>query len=130
MFTGLGLLAATLVLRGAAAKNHHIRSRLLVSAGVFAVYTGVAVFLRFGTVDAELQAQLGTVQPLLLLFGLATLVVALVINPWREDRIPDRFPNIVQDAIIFFLFAVAAAVIMIRMSPSERFWNVRKSSPR
>ena len=38
--------------------------------------------------------------------------VALVINPWRQDRIPDRFPNIVQDAIVIGLFAVAATIFL------------------
>ena len=112
MFTGLGLLAAAIVLRGLAAKNRHIRAKLLVSAAVFAAYAGVAAMLRFGTIDAELRTQLGTVQPLLLIFGLINLAVPLLINPWRDDRLPDRYPNIVQDAIIFLVFAVAAAVIL------------------
>lgn len=112
MFVGLALLVATLVLRGATAKNRHIRSKLLASAAVFAAYAGVAILLRYGALDAELQSQLGTFQPLLLLFGLINLLVALVINPWRDDRLPDRFPNIVQDAIVFLLFAVAAALIL------------------
>ena len=73
MFTGLGLLAAAIVLRGLAAKNRHIRAKLLVSAAVFAAYAGVAAMLRFGTLDAELRTQLGTVQPLLLIFGLINL---------------------------------------------------------
>ena len=39
-------------------------------------------------------------------------VVALLLNPWREDRLPDRFPNIVQDSIVIALFAVAATLIL------------------
>src|SRR5450759_369367 len=93
MFAGLALLVATLVLRGATAKNRHIRAKLVVSAAVFAVYAGVAILLRYGALDAELHSQLAVFQPLLLLFGLINLLVALVINPWREDRRPDRFPN-------------------------------------
>ena len=112
MFVGLALLVATLVLRGATAKNRHIRAKLFVSAAVFAVYAGVAILLRYGALDAELHSQLAVFQPLLLLFGLINLLVALVINPWRDDRLPDRFPNIVQDAIVFLLFAVAAALIL------------------
>jgi hypothetical protein len=39
-------------------------------------------------------------------------LVALVVNPWRADRLPDRFPNIVQDTIVIALFAVAATMVL------------------
>ena len=38
------------------------------------------------------------------------LIVAL--NPLRDDRVPDRFPTIVQDAIIVALFVVVATVVL------------------
>ena len=112
MFLGLALLAATIVLRGAAGKNHHIRAKLLLSAAVFAAYAAIALGVRYGTLDAELLLQFRTIQPLLLIFGLINLIVPLAINPWRDDRLPERFPNIVQDALVFFLFAAAAALIL------------------
>jgi len=112
MFLGLGLLALTIVLRGVTAKNHHIRGKLLVSGAVFAAYGAIAAGIRFGVLDATLRAELGVLEPLLLMFGLINLLVTILINPWREDRVPDRFPNIVQDATIVLVFGVAAAVIL------------------
>jgi small-conductance mechanosensitive channel/CRP-like cAMP-binding protein len=112
MFIGLGLLALTIVLRGVTAKNHHIRGKLLVSGAVFAAYAAVAAGIRFGVLDATLRAELGILEPLLLMFGLVNLLVAVIINPWRDDRVPDRFPNIVQDATVVLVFGVAAALIL------------------
>jgi len=34
------------------------------------------------------------------------------VNPWREDRLPDRFPTIVQDSLIIALFALVAVLFM------------------
>ena len=45
-------------------------------------------------------------------FAVINLVVALTINPWRVDRIPDRFPNIVQDTLVIALFALVATLIL------------------
>src|SRR6202035_2160099 len=53
-----------------------------------------------------------TFNPLILAFGVATLVVVIAINPWREDRVPDRFPTIVQDAIVIAVFALVAILFM------------------
>jgi small-conductance mechanosensitive channel/CRP-like cAMP-binding protein len=66
----------------------------------------------WGGVPAGVAAQVQTTSPLLLAFGLANAVVVLVINPWRIDRIPERFPNIVQDTIVIALFAVAAMLFL------------------
>ena len=37
---------------------------------------------------------------LLLAFGIVNAIVVTAINPWRVDRLPERFPGIVQDAVI------------------------------
>jgi CRP-like cAMP-binding protein len=42
----------------------------------------------------------------------ATLAVVAAVNPWREDRLPDRFPTIVQDSLIIALFALVAILFM------------------
>ncbi len=65
-----------------------------------------------GKLPPEIAAQIRSGYPLLLAFGASNAIVALVINPWRHDRIPDRFPNIVQDAIVIGLFAVAATIFL------------------
>lgn len=111
MLIGLGLLLASLVAR-ATIKNRHLGGKLLVSATFFGLYAAAALVLQYGDLAADLQAQITAFHPLLLAFGLINISVALALNPWREDRLPDRFPNIVQDAITAALFAIAAMLVL------------------
>jgi small-conductance mechanosensitive channel/CRP-like cAMP-binding protein len=63
-----------------------------------------------GGIDPATDAQLTTIQYLLVLLGLINAGVALGLNPLREDRVPDRFPAIVQDAIVIALFLIIATL--------------------
>ena len=108
---GIVLLLGALALRGASA-NRYIRSKLLISAWMFAAYALAAALAAYAAVPPDAARQIGLVQPLLLAFGVVNALVVLAINPWRVDRIPDRFPNIVQDAIIIALFALAAMLFL------------------
>ncbi len=101
----------TLAFRGASV-NRHVRGRLLASASAIALYEGIAVATTYAQLSPAIAARLHDVQPLLLAFGLLNGVVALAINPWRMDRLPERFPTIVQDAIVIVLFAIAATFIL------------------
>jgi small-conductance mechanosensitive channel/CRP-like cAMP-binding protein len=107
---GIVLLVATLGLRGASG-NRYVRGRLLVSSMLIAVYVLAAMSAKY-LLSPDTALLVRTVQPLLLAFALINVVVALAINPWRSDRIPDRFPNIVQDAIVIALFGIAATLIL------------------
>lgn len=111
ILVGLVLLLVTLALRGASA-NRLVRSRLLTSCLLFGVYAIAAALAAYGPLPPDVAQQLRSFDPLLLVFGLVTLVVVVTINPWREDRLPDRFPTIVQDAIVIALFAIVATLFM------------------
>jgi small-conductance mechanosensitive channel/CRP-like cAMP-binding protein len=108
---GLTFFFVALALR-AVSGNRFVRTRLAISCGVFGLYAGAAATLTIGHVPVVLADQLRTVAPLLLAFGVANALVVLVVNPWREDRIPERFPHIVQDALVIVLFASAAALLL------------------
>ena len=108
---GLALLLITLVLRGASA-NRHVRGRLIASSFAFAAYALVGAAVSFLSLSGELLVQARAAQPLLLAFGVINAAVALIINPWRSDRLPDRFPTIVQDSIVIGLFVVAVTLIL------------------
>ena len=111
MAAGLVLFLATLVLRGASA-NRHVRGRLTASSLAFAVYALTGAAVSYLAVSPDLLGQIRAAQPLLLAFGVINAAVALVINPWRSDRLPDRFPTIVQDSIVIGLFGVAVTLIL------------------
>lgn len=102
--TSLGLHRATF--------NRHIRGRLLLSAVLFAAYTLAASSLHWVSMPDDTREILSALNPLLLAFGIINLVVTLTINPWRVDRVPDRFPNIVQDTLVMALFALVATLIL------------------
>jgi small-conductance mechanosensitive channel len=111
IFVGVALLLVTVATRGSSA-NRLVRSRLLTSCLMFGTYAIAAVLVRYGPLPPEAAEQIRSFNPLLLVFGLSTLVVVFAINPLREDRTPDRFPAIVQDAIIIALFGLVATLFM------------------
>jgi small-conductance mechanosensitive channel/CRP-like cAMP-binding protein len=111
MLIGAVLLLITLALRSASV-NRLVRSRLLTSSLLFGAYALAAALAAYGRLPADVAQQIRSFNPLLLAFGLATLVVVVTINPWREDRLPDRFPMIVQDAIVIALFGIVATLFM------------------
>jgi small-conductance mechanosensitive channel/CRP-like cAMP-binding protein len=85
---------------------------MVASAVAFLAFAAAGLLLRYAPLSVALQQQIRGVQPLLIAFGIINLTVALAINPWRVDRLPDHFPKIVQDAIVIVLFAVAATLIL------------------
>ncbi|HEV3060574.1 MAG TPA: mechanosensitive ion channel family protein [Vicinamibacterales bacterium] len=89
-----------------------MRGRLFGSAIVFAVFVLAAALVTYAPLTPRFRGEIVTFSPLLLAWGLINAIIALAINPWRADRLPDRFPNIVQDALVIALFALAATVVL------------------
>lgn len=111
MGAGVVLLIVALVLR-ATARNRHIQARLTVSAVALAAYTISHTALLSSYVPPGVQPQLLAIHPLLIAFAVLNALVALVFNPWTTTRLPDRFPTIVQDALVLGLFALTATLIL------------------
>lgn len=111
VLTGLLLFAVALLLRSGSA-NRHVRARLSVSAAIFAAQAALGAAAAGGALPPALSRQAAQVGPLLLAFGAINALVALAINPWRSDRLPERFPTIVQDSIVIALFGIAAAAVL------------------
>jgi small-conductance mechanosensitive channel/CRP-like cAMP-binding protein len=107
---GSALLIATLAIR-LVAVNRLVRSKLALSALLFGAYLVVNVGLARLSVTPEEAARWGTIEQLVLALGLINLLVSVAVNPLRVDRVPERFPRIVQDAITVALFVVAATVL-------------------
>jgi CRP-like cAMP-binding protein len=123
MIIGAALLVVSLVMRGATV-NRYVRSRLAISASLFAAYAGAAALIAYGQLPASAVNQLHTATPLFLAFGLANALVVLAINPWRVDRIPEHFPNIVQDAIVIALFGPAVGAVVIGFALQDTLGNL------
>jgi small-conductance mechanosensitive channel/CRP-like cAMP-binding protein len=104
LLTSLGLRRATV--------NRHIRGRLLLSASLFAVYCLSGVALDDLSLAEDARQLLRDIGPLLMAFAVINLFIALTLNPWKTDRLPDRFPGIVQDTLLILLFTIAATLIL------------------
>jgi hypothetical protein len=89
---GLVLFAAALALRSVSG-NRHVRGRLFGSALAFAAYALAHSLLNYADLTADFRQQIVTFAPLLLAWGVISGIVAIVANPWRGDRTPDRFPQ-------------------------------------
>jgi small-conductance mechanosensitive channel/CRP-like cAMP-binding protein len=111
MIAGAVLLALVLAARSATA-NSYVRSRLWTSFLLLAGYTLAAAVIAFGRLPPGAAAQIRIAGALLVAFSLANALVALIVNPWRVDRIPERFPRIVQDTIVIGLFGIVAMLFM------------------
>jgi small-conductance mechanosensitive channel/CRP-like cAMP-binding protein len=108
---GLALIVATLVVR-ALTVNRLIHRKLRLSLLLFAAYAIVNVALDKYPMAAGTIAQLRALERLVLAGGLINLIVVVAINPWRVDRVPERFPNIVQDTITICVFLAFGVFVM------------------
>jgi small-conductance mechanosensitive channel/CRP-like cAMP-binding protein len=111
IIAGAVLLALVLAARGATT-NSYVRSRLWTSFLLLAGYAVAAGLAAYGRLPPAATAEIRIAAALALAFGLANALVALIVNPWRVDRIPERFPRIVQDTIVIALFGLVAMLFM------------------
>jgi small-conductance mechanosensitive channel/CRP-like cAMP-binding protein len=108
---GAGILVLALVIR-AASVNRIVRRKLRLSFFLALVYVVVSVLVGRFALSPDMAARVLSVIQLCLALAIINLVVVTAINPLRADRVPERFPNIVQDTIIIGLFLVVATVAM------------------
>ena len=110
LIVGAVALAATLAINSITV-NRLIRRKLRLSLFLLAAYMLLHLVLY---VRPDFDARLGddgqSLEQLALAAAIINLVVVSLLNPLRQDRIPDRFPSIVQDAIVIGLFLLVATV--------------------
>ncbi|MEZ5319849.1 MAG: mechanosensitive ion channel [Vicinamibacterales bacterium] len=93
-------------------RHRMVRRRLLFSTAVVGVYLawhGALVYLAPADPAAPPPIPHGlAVENLLLAFAIVTAGITLLFNPLFEDRMPDKAPAIVQDAMIVSLLGLIA----------------------
>lgn len=92
--------------------NRLVKRKLRLSVLLLVAAIGISLvelFYRGLTPDAA--AQLRAFQNLAIAAALINAVVLIAINPLRADRVPERFPAIVQDAVIIGLVLLAATYL-------------------
>lgn len=94
-------------------RNRVIRRRMIftltVVAGLVLLHfaSGIRLFAWTPTVTGALD----DIERMLLTLGALNTLVALSFNPWFSDRVRDRAPAIVQDALVIGLFLAAVLIV-------------------
>ncbi|HEX5473421.1 MAG TPA: mechanosensitive ion channel family protein [Vicinamibacterales bacterium] len=119
MILGAAALAATLGVMTITI-NRHVRRKLRLSLVLIAVYLGLTLFLALRPDLARAtESQLHDLDNLALAAALINALVIALINPLRIDRIPDRFPTILQDAIVIGLVLLTASFLSANLVPAS-----------
>jgi small-conductance mechanosensitive channel/CRP-like cAMP-binding protein len=111
LIMSVAALAATLLIVSVT-RNRLIQRKLRLSVFLFAGYLlfNLIVALRpelFPGLDADVRA----FERLVFAAAVINLLVHVLINPLRADRVPDAFPSIVQDAIVIALLVLIATFV-------------------
>ncbi len=109
---GVAAFAATLVLSGLTL-NRFVRRKLRLSLFLLAAYVLIDLALAFGSgrLDPALRDHLISLGRLAFAAGVINAVVVAFINPLRVDKVPDRFPTILQDFIVIGLLLIVATFV-------------------
>ncbi len=105
----LALLVVTIVVQ-IATTNSYLRRKLRLSVYLLLASLAITAAAAYPPFQHELR-DFATVPRLLLALAIINTLVVCLVNPLRQDRISDSFPNIVQDAIIVGTFFIVATLI-------------------
>jgi small-conductance mechanosensitive channel/CRP-like cAMP-binding protein len=109
--SAVALLAATVGLFAFTA-NRAVRGRLKVTIVLLAALVGLQFARAWSLLPTAAQPHVGSIERLLFALALIQFVVLAAINPLRRDRVPERFPTIVQDALVIGIFLVVATFVL------------------
>ena len=109
---GLVLVGLALAVR-AFTTNRVVRGRVRLTVVLGVLFVGInAVLATSDLVRPEMRPLVVSISQLLFAYALIHFVVLVLVNPLRADRVPDYFPTIVQDVLVFVLFAMVATLVM------------------
>ena len=108
LISGTAALVAAVAIWGVTL-NRVVRRKLRLSIFLFGLYAAAHVLfvLRPDLAPAP-DTDLYSLERLAFAAALINLLVVSLINPLRTDRVPDRFPSIVQDALVILLLMMTA----------------------
>jgi len=107
---GVAALAATLSISSLTV-NRLVQRKLKLSLFLFAGYVlfNLAVWQRPTIVPAG--GDFGALERLVFAAAAINLLVYVLVNPLRADRVPDAFPSILQDAMVIGLLVLVATFV-------------------
>ena len=115
LLMGVVALAAT-ILVSRLTVNRLVRRKLKLSIFLFTAYVAVNVVVTLrpeliGGAKQELDAQLRAFERLAFAAGVINLLVISLLNPLRADRVAERFPTILQDAVVIALLLLVSTFV-------------------
>ena len=92
--------------------NSLVKRKLKLSLFLLGIYvvTHIVLAIRLSP-DATVDEQLISVERLAFAAGLINLAVIAALNPLRDDRVPERYPAILQDFIVIGLLVLVATLV-------------------
>jgi small-conductance mechanosensitive channel/CRP-like cAMP-binding protein len=110
LIAGVAAFAATLLIISLT-RNDLVRRKLKLSLFLFGGYAlfNVILWQRPGFPGAE--ADLRSIERLVFAAAGINLLVHVLLNPFRHNRVPDAFPSILQDAIVIGILLVVATFV-------------------
>jgi small-conductance mechanosensitive channel/CRP-like cAMP-binding protein len=118
LIMGIAALAATLLVASATV-NRLIKRKVKLSVLLFGLYILANIVVAVqgaitghapgagGSVDAQLRS----FEQLAFAAAFINLLVVVLINPLRVDRVPDGFPSILQDTIVIGILVLVATFV-------------------
>ncbi|MGH9408976.1 MAG: mechanosensitive ion channel family protein, partial [Vicinamibacterales bacterium] len=93
--------------------NRYIRRKLRLSIVLAAAYAAMHALAMWNVLHLAPQSlqQIAAFARLAVAASAINALVVLLINPLRADRVPDRFPAILQDALVIALVLLAATFL-------------------
>ena len=112
VIAGLVLLVLAVAVR-LVTRNRVIRSRVRLAIILTVVFIGInAALAAPGLIRPESRPLATSISQLVFAFAAIHFLLLVLVNPLRVDRVPERFPTIVQDVTVFALFALVATLVL------------------
>jgi small-conductance mechanosensitive channel/CRP-like cAMP-binding protein len=111
LIVGVAALAATFAVSSLTV-NRLIQRKLRLSLALLGAYIVLHIVLALQpSLTATVDEELSSLERLALAAGLINLLVIAFLNPLREDRVPDRYPAILQEFIVIGLLLLVATFV-------------------
>jgi small-conductance mechanosensitive channel len=110
LIAGVAAFAATLAV-SALTRNELVKRKLKLSLFLFGLYAIYNVIVAIWSELPGAEGDLRAIERLVFATALINLLVYVVVNPFRTNRIPDAFPSILQDAIVIGILLLVATFV-------------------
>jgi len=111
LIVGVAALAATFAVSSLTV-NRLIQRKLRLSLVLLGAYIVLHIVLALQpSLTATVDEEFSSLERLALAAGLINLFVIAFLNPLREDRVPDRYPAILQEFIVIGLLLLVATFV-------------------